>query len=471
MKLDFDNISKEKRKKTTELHLVNKHITSLPENTGDFVNLEILNLSRNNLTSLPDNLFKLTKLYELDISRNRLTYLPTKIGNFLNLNLLDISYNKISCIPSGVMKIPRLSYFYLDHNPLKSLSNIRWDTLEEMDIKIDLLTIEGGKMYYTKNWNKLYKYYRKSTIDLVNQYVYDQNSLTQPEKKRLIHEAGKKEINFLRKKLSIEDPIVKNITNHDIPESERKVLEYFREPKFKKEKGHIVELDLKNKKLTTLPESIGNLKSLKQLILSGCQLTSLPESIGNLKSLKYLTIINNRLAYLPESIGNCTSLKFLDLSINYLTFLPDSIINLSLRSLKIVRNKITFLPEDFKKNSKVVLVVSGTPLRSLSNIPRKTYCHLHFTGEHLTKKGKKLYIEKNYEELAQYYNKSCKILAKKYLSNPKSLTKDEKERLIYEIGKSEENFLESQLPLDDPLLKKIMEKNSLKLANGSKIYL
>jgi len=51
---------------------------------------------------------------------------------------------------------------------------------------------------------------------------------------------------------------------------------------------------LYNNKLSTLPESIGNLFSLKELDLANNQLTTLPESISNLKSLQTLNLGRNK---------------------------------------------------------------------------------------------------------------------------------------------------------------------------------
>ena len=48
---------------------------------------------------------------------------------------------------------------------------------------------------------------------------------------------------------------------------------------------NIVGLGLYDNQLTTLPESIGNLKFLTHLSLSDNQLEVLPEPIGNLSSL------------------------------------------------------------------------------------------------------------------------------------------------------------------------------------------
>ncbi|NTU61208.1 MAG: hypothetical protein HGA95_02615, partial [Caldiserica bacterium] len=46
------------------------------------------------------------------------------------------------------------------------------------------------------------------------------------------------------------------------------------------------------------------------------QLTSLPKEIGNLKSLKGLILGQNQLTALPEEIGNFSSLEVLHLSYN-----------------------------------------------------------------------------------------------------------------------------------------------------------
>ena len=71
--------------------------------------------------------------------------------------------------------------------------------------------------------------------------------------------------------------------------------------------GRLDSLDLSTNQLTTLPESIGNLSSLKELYLYDNQLTTLPESIGNLSSLERLSLHHNQLTTLPESICNLPS--------------------------------------------------------------------------------------------------------------------------------------------------------------------
>lgn len=138
---------------------------------------------------------------------------------------------------------------------------------------------------------------------------------------------------------------------------------------FKVGGDNIVELGLHNRKLSSLPESIGNLTFLKFLYLrnyapitfseSILKLTSLkilhlmrnsftifPELITRLSFLEELNLWSNELTILPDSIENLKSLKILDISFNQLEALPDSLGNLtSLEKLNLEKNKLTTLPE------------------------------------------------------------------------------------------------------------------------------
>lgn len=109
-------------------------------------------------------------------------------------------------------------------------------------------------------------------------------------------------------------------------------------------------LDLYMNKLKTLPETVGNLQSIQTLYLSVNQLKTLPKSIGNLKSLKKLELKRNSLKYIPDSISELASLQILDLSENNLLNLPESIGSLkSLKVLDVARNKLMDLPDSIWK--------------------------------------------------------------------------------------------------------------------------
>jgi len=80
--------------------------------------------------------------------------------------------------------------------------------------------------------------------------------------------------------------------------------------------------------LSVLPDSIGELIYMRELIVYGNKLTELPNSIGNLTELRTLNLHSNQLRRLPESIGNCDRLRGLWLDRNPLEILPYSIVHL-----------------------------------------------------------------------------------------------------------------------------------------------
>lgn len=102
-----------------------------------------------------------------------------------------------------------------------------------------------------------------------------------------------------------------------------------------------------NPNLHCLPESLGNLNKLVTLMLEDGHLKSLPESIGKLSSLRQILAENNQLTHLPESIGDLPCLEKLELNYNKLSGLPESIGNLSTlkEDICLYRNPLTYLPD------------------------------------------------------------------------------------------------------------------------------
>ncbi|MHA1478875.1 MAG: leucine-rich repeat domain-containing protein [Promethearchaeota archaeon] len=84
-------------------------------------------------------------------------------------------------------------------------------------------------------------------------------------------------------------------------------------------------IDALHSTLTELPDSIGNLKLLRELEISFAKLCSIPESIGNLSSLEYLSLLNTEIGTLPDSIGNLKSLRELNILHTKIKKLPKSI--------------------------------------------------------------------------------------------------------------------------------------------------
>lgn len=112
-------------------------------------------------------------------------------------------------------------------------------------------------------------------------------------------------------------------------------------------------LNLGHNYLTGLPENIGDLKKLDTLILehmqAGYEIQSLPESFGELESLRYLNLFSLGLTTVPESFANLTNLEYLDMEGNFIEKLPHEIGNLA--KLRTFRGPVlnTNLPESVSK--------------------------------------------------------------------------------------------------------------------------
>ena len=68
--------------------------------------------------------------------------------------------------------------------------------------------------------------------------------------------------------------------------------------------------------LEDLPDALGNMVALQELVLDSNGLTKLPETLGDLKYLKVLSLKRNQIKELPESVEGLIYLQELDLSEN-----------------------------------------------------------------------------------------------------------------------------------------------------------
>jgi leucine-rich repeat protein SHOC2 len=128
-------------------------------------------------------------------------------------------------------------------------------------------------------------------------------------------------------------------------------------------------LNLRDNQLTILPKNIGNLVKLIELDLSENKIDNLPSSINNLFNLEHLNLrANNKLKILPKEIINITSLKKLNLSYTGLTDLTDEIGNfINLTELCINNNQISILPTSINKLVNLTsLNLANNPLSDLS---------------------------------------------------------------------------------------------------------
>ncbi len=107
-------------------------------------------------------------------------------------------------------------------------------------------------------------------------------------------------------------------------------------------------LDLSENPSSSIPKTISHFAKLTALHLRSNQLTTLPQGIDHLPELTQLILSDNSLSRLPETIGNLPLLTTLELHKNRLTSLPEEIGNLiQLTELDLSRNQLTGLPKTF----------------------------------------------------------------------------------------------------------------------------
>jgi len=164
--------------------------------------------------------------------------------------------------------------------------------------------------------------------------------------------------------------ILKKIENYIKSETNKEVeftlvdkIEHDTQMGFTIQDNQITGIGLYNCGLSTLPEALGFLYSLRVLGLSENKLKSFPDSFNQLSILRELILDYNDFETLPSVIKDLTMLQELYLRYNKLYNIPDPIRNLkTLRRLDVDHNKITVISP-----SSIVNLVSLKDLRLSNN--------------------------------------------------------------------------------------------------------
>lgn len=125
------------------------------------------------------------------------------------------------------------------------------------------------------------------------------------------------------------------------------------------------QLSLRNLNLTSLPESLSELTSLKELDVSGNQLSKLPR-LEKLSSLTRLNVSRNQLSMLRTIPESLTHLIANDNNITEVTNLPPDIVTINLSNNKSL--KFASLPESFRNYLKLERRNSAAQYQRLKSI-------------------------------------------------------------------------------------------------------
>ena len=111
---------------------------------------------------------------------------------------------------------------------------------------------------------------------------------------------------------------------------------------------HVTKLELSlNPGLSSLPDAVGALQSLRILFALGCSFTSVPPILATLSSLYMLSFKSNQLSHISDK-ALAPSLQWLILTDNKLERLP-STLPLGLRKVMLTNNKLVELPSSILK--------------------------------------------------------------------------------------------------------------------------
>jgi len=300
------------------------HLSSLPKEIGNLIQLQALFLLNNSISSLPVEIWNLTQLETLYFENNHLSSPPEEIWKRTQLQSLFLSGKQLSSLSKEIWNLTQLQSLFLSGKQLSSLpKGIGGLTqLKELALGEQLSSLPKG----------IGKLIRLDRLSLRNNHL---SSLP----KRIGKLTQLTFLHLTSNRLSSLPKEIGNLTQLITLELENNKLSTL--PKEIRNLTRLKYLNLKNNKLSSLPKEIGKLTQLTQLILSNNQLSTLPKEIGKLTRLTLLHLTNNRLSSLPKEIGNLTQLIYLNLNNNY---------------------KLSTLPKEINKLTRLQRLLSDNPL-------------------------------------------------------------------------------------------------------------
>ncbi|KAF7154186.1 hypothetical protein RHSIM_Rhsim01G0101900 [Rhododendron simsii] len=122
-----------------ELNMDGCHLSYLPEEIGNLISLQTLDLAKNNLSTLPDGICNLTCLKHLRLGENNVSNLPSGIGKLTSLESLYLSSNSLCTLPDTIGKLSCLKELLVQYNKLSHLPS----EIGDLD-SLEMLALDGN---------------------------------------------------------------------------------------------------------------------------------------------------------------------------------------------------------------------------------------------------------------------------------------------------------------------------------------
>lgn len=311
------------------LSIHSNKIKYLPNRLGNLIHLEHLNASRNMLIELPEETQYMGSLLHLDVAGNYLSTLPTNIGNCEKIKYIDASVNRMTYLPLSFSQLSALEFANFESN--------------DADLMVNNLSKLSSLCVFKMKSNKIQNIYGDigGCINLAKLDLSSNNIVMMSAEIGLC--------------TSLTEILLKHNNLNSIP-AELGAC------------GGVEILDASYNRIRgQMADSIGQLRKLKQLVISHNKITSFPHSILGLSDLTTMRADDNSITELPASFAKLHKLVELDLSLNNLTKFPLQIIETTtLRVLMLHGNKLTLLPRVINKLTYLEkLDISANKLRAL----------------------------------------------------------------------------------------------------------
>ncbi|SPP80313.1 blast:Leucine-rich repeat-containing protein 40 [Drosophila guanche] len=256
----------------TVLILHDNALASLPPEIGKLEKLMRLNVSRNKLSDLPRELYSLPELRHLNLSYNQFNELNPDISDLHMLEFLDAGHNNIQSLPGGIGFLVRLTALLLPHNHIKDLPPdlVNMRSLQRVDLMQNDLTCLPEDMGLLRKLQFLYIQHN----DILELSDFEGNeALTE------LHASN----NYIEK---IPIRMCENLP-------------------------HLKVLDLRDNKISELPDELCLLRNLNRLDVSNNSIDTLPVSLSSLAHLISLQVEGNPIKSIRRDILQCGTSRIL----------------------------------------------------------------------------------------------------------------------------------------------------------------